>query len=120
MPGKQRAAPCLAPKNMVAADGPRGLPGKWWVQRDFSLFFLLMSLSLFSGQQGWAYKKLGKVLEGKREHTAFCLLLCTPGRHSVTVPRGTKQEATTYLCVYLFTCLPPLQLPKKMKPVSYP
>lgn len=103
MPGKQRAAPCLAPKNMVAADGPRGLPGKWWVQRDFSLFSLLMSLSLFSGQQGWAYKKLGKVLEGKREHTVFCLLLCTPGRHNC--PQRDRTGSYLFVLIYSYAFL---------------
>lgn len=35
--------------------------------------------SFCSGQQGWAKKKLRKVLKGEGERPAFCLLLCTPG-----------------------------------------
>lgn len=101
MPGKQRAALCLAPKNMAAADWRRGLPGKRWVQRVFSLFSLLMPLSLFSGQRQEA-------AEGSRAGKGTQSFLPAP-LYPRMVSRNCPQRDKTgsyYLLMCLFIRMP--------------
>lgn len=100
MPGKQRAAPCLAPKNVVATDGPRGLPGKWWVQRDFSLFSLLMVSVPFFRAAGLGLREAGEGSRGEKGAHSFLPAPLYPRKASCTCPQRDKTGS-----YYLFMCL---------------